>query len=54
MQEGRTASPERRGEEIREGFLEEVGLKHAGMLSWKCSRTSRMGPEGDLSFDSCG
>ena len=43
MQKDKTASPERRGEAIREGFLEEVILKHAEELSWKCSGTSSVG-----------
>lgn len=34
-----------RGGEIREGFLEEVMLKRAEELSWKCSGTSGLGWE---------
>lgn len=45
MQNNRTASPERRGAEIREGFLEEVILTQAEELSWKCRETSGVGGE---------
>lgn len=54
MQKDRTASLERRGEEIREGFLEEVILEHTEELCWKCSGTSGVGFGGGLSFRSFG
>lgn len=54
MQKGRTDRPERRGNEIREGFLEEVMLEHAEELSRKCSGTTGVGLGDALSFSSCG
>lgn len=43
MQKDRPASLERRGEEIREGFPEEVVPEHTEELSWECSETSGVG-----------
>lgn len=51
MQNNKTANPERRGVEIREGFLEEVILEGAEELSWRCSETGGGGEVVSLDLD---